>query len=261
MAYALGVTLSRGRSACLISDSGAPIAITEAWLIGQPDDLAPPAFGRRYVQMPECSIDYCLSNAGISFVDLDAIVFCDPALSVAGTTREGSVADCVLRLPFSPQSRMLMIDPMLAHAHGVHHLSGFHEAAIVVTARDHNMALRGGYTAYGPVTSLGHVELFKASEGSIFRVARASCGAPETLRKQQSIEDMLLGLSAQALLKTGCDRLCVAGDVVPDTASGIRTRNALNAREVFVQPVTNDGTALGAALYGWRHEQLPSLRD
>jgi carbamoyltransferase len=123
--YTLGINLSRQRSACLLRDRGSPIAIVEAWLAGQSADAPPAAFGRRDVSMPERSIDYCLSNAGISYVDLDVIVFCDAALPAARAPRKLSVADCVLRLPFSPQSRMLTMDPALARAYSVYYLSGY----------------------------------------------------------------------------------------------------------------------------------------
>lgn len=121
--YTLGVNLSRQRSACLLRDRGSPIAIVEAWLTGQSADDPPVAFGRRYVCMPERSIDYCLANAGISYVDLDVIVFCDAVLPAAHAPRKLSVADCVLRLPFAPQSRMLTMEPELARAYSVHYLS------------------------------------------------------------------------------------------------------------------------------------------
>jgi carbamoyltransferase len=123
--YTLGVNLSRQRSACLLTDRGSPIAVVEAWLAGPAADDPLASFGRRYVCMPERSIDYCLSNAGISYVDLDVIVFCDVVLPAARAARKLSVADCVLRLPFSPQSRMLTMDPALARAYSVHYLSGY----------------------------------------------------------------------------------------------------------------------------------------
>ncbi|MEA3119610.1 MAG: carbamoyltransferase [Paraburkholderia sp.] len=123
--YTLGVNLSRQRSACLLRDRGSPIAIVEAWLAGHSEIDAPAAFGRRHISMPERSVAYCLTSAGISYVDLDVIVFCDVVLPTARAPRKLSVADCVLRLPFAPQSRMLTMDPALARAYSVSHLSGF----------------------------------------------------------------------------------------------------------------------------------------
>src|SRR5689334_6236308 len=104
--YALGVNLSRHRSACLLKDGRSPIVIVESSLTGRPDIDWLGSFGRRRVRLPEHSIRYCLSLGGIDYVDLDVIVFCD--IDCPATSRP-SVADCVLRLPFSPQSRLLAV--------------------------------------------------------------------------------------------------------------------------------------------------------
>jgi hypothetical protein len=104
--YALGVNLSRHRSACLLKDGRSPIAICESSLTGRPDVDWLGSFGRRRVMLPEHSIGHCLSMGGIDYVDLDVIVFCDVDGPVASRP---SVADCVLRLPFSPHSRLLTV--------------------------------------------------------------------------------------------------------------------------------------------------------
>jgi hypothetical protein len=104
--YALGVNLSRHRSACLLKDGRSPIAIGESPLTGWPDVEWLGSFDRRPVMLPEHSIGHCLSMGGIDYVDLDVIVFCDVDRPAAPRL---SIADCVLRLPFSPQSRLLTV--------------------------------------------------------------------------------------------------------------------------------------------------------
>jgi predicted NodU family carbamoyl transferase len=259
--YTLGVNLSRHCSACLLRDSGGPIAVAEASLTGPPGNDPLDTSGRWRLSMPELSIDYCLSNAGISYVDLDVIVFCHAAPSAAHAGRELSVADCVLRLPFSPQSRMLTMDPTLAHAYCAYYLSGYDDAAIVVTSCRDSAADAYRRVPLAVISPLSRARIFRAGEGLVFEVAQAESDKLAALSAKQSLEEIVLGLSALALKKTDCERLCVAGNHTLDAAAGIRLRDALNAREVFVQPMIDDGTALGAALYGWRHEQSSSLRD
>jgi predicted NodU family carbamoyl transferase len=258
--YTLGVNLSRQRSACLLRDRDCPIAAVEAWLTGQPGDVSPDAFGRRRVSMPHRSVDYCLSKAGISYVDLDVIVFCDATPSAASATRKLNVADCVLRLPFSPQSRMLTIEPALAHAYSAYYLSRYDEAAIVVLSHGDSAAGSYGYMPGTVIAPVVRAEIFSIEEGVVFEVARASTDGLAVLGKKEPLEEIVLGLFALAMKKTGCDRLCVAGDHTLDQRAGLRIRNALNAREVFVQPFVDDVAALGAARYGCHHEQSPNLR-
>jgi predicted NodU family carbamoyl transferase len=259
--YTLGVNLSRHRSACLLVDGGGPIAAAESWLTGQPDDAPLDFFGRCRPRMPEHSIDYCLSKAGISYVDLDVIVFCGDVPSPTQVRPGLNVADCVLRLPFSPQSRMLTVAPVLAHAHGAYHLCGYDAAAIVVTSCHGYVPDAYGRASQSAIRLLERAGIFRAAHGTVLEVAQASSDALAALRMKQSIVEIVLDLGTWALKRTGCDRLCVAGNHTLDAAAGTRLRDALNAREVFVQPVVDDGTALGAALYGWRHEQSPALCD
>ncbi|WP_158628774.1 carbamoyltransferase N-terminal domain-containing protein [Dyella choica] len=256
--YTLGVALSHHPCACLLGERGSPVSIEEAQLSGQCEQVLPGDYGLHPMSMPERSVEYCLSSAGIAYVDVDVIVFCD-ASPAASRSRRLTVADCVLRLPCSPQSRMLVVDPALAQAYSALHASGYDEAAILIISGSEGGAVRLGGAPGAFVPPLERADIFHASAGGICKLARVSRDQLDPSGARSSFEETMLSLSALALEKTGCTCLCLAGDPALNQALCSRIRHALPVSEVFVQPAVHDGTAFGAALYGWQYEQSSSL--
>ena len=73
---------------------------------------------------------------------------------------------------------------------------------------------------------------------------------------QESVEEIMVHLAKLALEKTGLRNLCIAGGVGLNCVANSRIRTDLGIENIFVQPAsTDDGAALGAALYGWQQLQ------
>lgn len=70
---------------------------------------------------------------------------------------------------------------------------------------------------------------------------------------QESVEEVMLHLARLALQRTGSRNLCIAGGLGLNCVANTRIRTELKIQNMFVQPAsTDDGTAIGAALYGWQ---------
>ncbi|MDF1562150.1 MAG: carbamoyltransferase C-terminal domain-containing protein [Deltaproteobacteria bacterium] len=78
---------------------------------------------------------------------------------------------------------------------------------------------------------------------------------------QKRVEDVVLHLARGLKARTGSRNLAYAGGVALNSVLNTRLREELGFDEVFVQPGANDaGTALGAALYVWRHHLKQDTR-
>jgi len=69
---------------------------------------------------------------------------------------------------------------------------------------------------------------------------------------QVAVEDIMVHLAQLAMDKTGSRKLCIAGGVGLNCVANSRIRQQLNPEAMFIQPAaSDDGTAIGAAIYGW----------
>lgn len=69
---------------------------------------------------------------------------------------------------------------------------------------------------------------------------------------QEVLEQVMTHLCRLAVERTGCRKLCMAGGIALNSVANTKIRRALGLDEMFVQPASaDDGTALGAAVYGW----------
>jgi carbamoyltransferase len=70
---------------------------------------------------------------------------------------------------------------------------------------------------------------------------------------QEAVEELMVHLARRAYEEVGSRRLCIAGGMGLNCVANSRIREAVPFEEIFVQPAsTDDGTAIGAALYGLR---------
>jgi len=255
--YALGINLAHDASACLIGGHGASFSVREGAPPGAPDACVPDAAGRWFALVPAEHVAACLEAAGIDYDDLDTVTFCNGVVWAATELRNLTVADCVLQLPWSMQSRLEAIGAHLADAHGAWCASDFPDAAVLVVNPHGSIT---GWRRSGGGDAIPLIEratIYHATLDGLRVTARIEdpAGSVDQLRTvvppaaYGMTVPMVMPLARLAVERTGCRRLCVVGHV-HDVASAIaQVRGELDA-ELFVQAPARSA-ALGAALHGW----------
>ncbi len=69
---------------------------------------------------------------------------------------------------------------------------------------------------------------------------------------QAVTEEAILALARRARIRTGLDKLCLAGGVAQNSAANFRLFREAGFEDIYIQPSPGDGgAALGAALFAW----------
>jgi predicted NodU family carbamoyl transferase len=255
--YALGINLAHDASACLIGGNGANFSVREGAPPGEQDACVPDAAGRWFALVPVERVTACLDAAGIDYGDLDTVTFCNGVVWTATELRNLTVADCVLQLPWSMQSRLEAIGAHLAEAHGGWYVTEFSDTAILVVTPHGSIT---GWRRSGGGSAIPLIEratIYHATLDGLRMIGRIEdpAGSVDQLRtvvppsSYGMTVPMVMPLARLAIERTGCRRLCIVGHV-HDVASAItQVRGELDV-ELFVHAPARSA-ALGAALHGW----------
>lgn len=256
--YVLGVNVAANPSACLITGDGRAVATSEQHQRGD---------AVRAACVPARAISACLDSLGVAPDRVDVVVVCgDPG----GVTQD---------LPRLGRARIAAIDPHLAHACSAFYPSGFERASILVVDRP-----RGGASAYradgGALERMfavaepadgvpGALEVVDAliqtrrlgdDLASVMDLAtRGRREATPVTRADTAwaagdlLQRVATELAMLAVERAGARKLCVAGDAAVHGLAQIDPRRHPWIDQVYVPPAPGEaGTAVGAALYGWR---------
>ena len=259
--YALGVNLAHDASACLIGGNGASFSVHESAPSGEPQACIPDAAGRWFALVPVERVAACLGAAGIEYSDLDIVTFCNGVVWTASEIRNLTVADCVLQLPWSMQSRLEAINTHLAAAHGAWCTSLFPDTAVLVVNPHGSITRWQRSDAGSAIPLVERATIYHAAIDGLRMTSRIEdpAGSVDQLRTTvppsgyRMTGPMLLPLARLALERTGCRRLCIVGHVHDEASTVAQVRGDLGV-DLFVHTPARHAalTALGAAMHGWR---------
>lgn len=171
--------------------------------------------------------------------------------------RNLTVADCVLQLPWSMQSRLEAIGAHLAEAHGGWCAAELPDATMLVVNPHGSIT---GWRRSGAGSAIPLIEratIYHATPDGLRVIARIEdpAGSVDQLRtvvppsSHGLTVPMLMPLARLAIERTGCRRLGIVGHV-HDAASAIaQVRGQLDVELSVHAPARS--AALGAALHGW----------
>lgn len=161
--YSLGVNLSHDRSACLIGPGGRLVAIAEERLDRVKHSCPQDAWGRWFTSVPERGVQYCLDTAGISFEDLDAVVFTNAVVLDGTVVRNLTISDCQWQLPWPLRARWEVLDHHRAHALSAFFPSPFDDAAVVVVDKGGSVVAEHTDRQLGRFPVLERASVYRAS--------------------------------------------------------------------------------------------------